>query len=81
EGNLVLLQDALSPSLYLDAEGWLQAVQTLERDWIVPALQALKRGDVQSVTVTLSGDEGVLACTTERRDLWKFWRRAVPLAS
>lgn len=78
EGNLVLLQDALAPALYLDAEAWLQAVQTLERDWIAPALQALKRGDVQSVTVTLSGDEGILACTTEKRDLWKIWRR--PLA-
>lgn len=80
EGNLVLLQDALAPALYLDAGAWTQAVEALEARWIAPTLQALRRGDVQSVTLTLSGDEGVLACTTERRDLWKLWRRPQPPA-
>lgn len=79
EGNLVLLQDALAPALYLDGAAWTQAVEALDTVWIAPALRALRRGDVQSVTVTLSGDDGVLACTTERRDLWKFWRRPRPL--
>lgn len=80
EGNLVLLQDALAPALYLDAAAWTQAVEALDRDWIAPALDALRRGDVQSVTVRLSGDEAAVAVTTERRDLWKFWRRPLPLA-
>lgn len=79
EGNLVLLQDALVPALYLDAAAWTEAVETLDRDWIAPAVDALRRGDVQSVTVRLSGDEATIAVTTERRDLWKFWRRPQPL--
>ncbi|MDY0055246.1 MAG: hypothetical protein RBS46_03020 [Methyloversatilis sp.] len=75
EGNLVLLQDALPAALYLDGAAWTQAVEAIDAQWITPALRALKRGDVQSVTVTLTGDDGVLACTTERLDLWKLWRR------
>lgn len=79
EGNLVLLTPALEPSLYLDGEAWTQAAEALDARWIAPALQALKRGELQSLTVTLTGDDGALACTTERRDLLKFWRRPLPL--
>lgn len=73
--NLVVLDAALAPSLYLDAEAWAQAALTLEQHWIVPALAALRRGDVQTLTLTLSGDDGRIDVTVQRRDLMKFWRR------
>jgi hypothetical protein len=78
-GNVIVLEHALQPSFYLDAEGWTQAVQMLETRWITPALDALKRGEVQSLTLTLSGDDARLDLTVQRRDLWKFWRRPRPV--
>ena len=73
--NLVVLDSALAPSLYLDAEAWAQAATALDTQWIVPALAALRRGDVQTLTLTLSGDNGRIDVTVHRRDLMKFWRR------
>ena len=71
----MLLDSALAPSLYLDAEAWAQAAAALDEQWIAPALAALKRGDVQTLTLTLSGDSGRVDVTVHRRDLMKFWRR------
>ena len=42
-------------------------------------LDALKRGEVQSLTLTLSGDDARLDLTVQRSDLWKFWRRPRPV--
>lgn len=75
EDNLVVLDRALAPSLYLDADAWTAAAAALDTQWIAPALTALKHGDVQTLTLTLSGDSGRVDVTVHRRDLMKFWRR------
>ena len=80
-GNLVVLDAALPASLYLDGERWTQAVEAIEAQWIAPALEALQRGEVQSVRLTLTGDDARLDVTVRRRDLIKLWRRPVPLAA
>jgi hypothetical protein len=36
---------------------------------------------VQSVRLTLTGDDARLDVTVRRRDLMKLWRRPVPLAA
>jgi hypothetical protein len=79
--NLIVLDAALRPSLYLDADAWAQAVTTIETHWIAPALAALKRGDVNTLALTLSGDGGRIDVTIQRRDLIKFWRRPFSLLS
>jgi len=38
---LVVLDDALHAALYGDTPEWNNAVQRLERDWMMPLLQAL----------------------------------------
>lgn len=78
--NLVVLDAALQSSLYLDLDGWAAAVTQINEQWIEPALAALKRGDVQTLTLTLTGDDGRLDVTVQRRDLMKFWRRPLSLS-
>ena len=40
--NLIVLDSALQPSLYLDFESWAAAVRQIDEHWIEPAL-ALKK--------------------------------------
>jgi hypothetical protein len=78
-GNVVLIDDALSPSLYLDHESWTRAVEAVDAQWIAPAAQALRSGEIRTLTLTLGGDDAQIEVTVRRADLMKFWRPARPL--
>lgn len=59
-------------SQYHDAGGWLDFLESLERDWIAPLLQALERGRIQSLSILVPGHQGY---HLKRWHLWRFWRR------
>lgn len=70
--------DALFEASRLGAvEAWVEAVRTLERDWLAPALDALDAGDLE--TLTLYDGQGTY--TLRRAMRWRVWRRGGFLAA
>ena len=71
---LVVLDDAQHAALYADAPGWSSALQRLERDWMMPLLQALKSNAIANAT--LITDTGMSFSLTSRqaRRWWRFRR-------
>lgn len=82
QGQTLAVLDALrAPARYGDAPGWAAASDALHRDWVVPALEALRTGRIGMLTVHLPTALGGLSVETIRSDLRRFWRRRKPLAS
>nr|WP_275691836.1 hypothetical protein [Burkholderia sp. Ax-1720] len=68
--------DALTvPFIQQDWAAWREALDTLERDWFAPALEALRAGVLRELSFTLCGDTGATTLAVTRGDLRKFWRR------
>jgi hypothetical protein len=73
--------DALNvPFIQQNWYDWHEALARLERDWFAPALAALRDGNLPRLTLTLTGDTGVVSYAVTRGALRKFWRRR-PLAT
>jgi hypothetical protein len=51
----------------------------LEQDWFTPLVQALKSGQLQSLTLHLTEPRQVQSLVIPRAQCWKFWRRTQPL--
>ncbi|HEX8964074.1 MAG TPA: hypothetical protein VF801_13815 [Rhodocyclaceae bacterium] len=80
-GRIAAVVDKLAaPARDLDALAWREALADLERDWIVPALDALRRGRCSSLHIAAFGEDASLDIDVSRLDLMKFWRRPQPLA-
>lgn len=75
--TLVELSPFAAPFLAQDWAAWQTALDTLERDWFAPALEALDAGNLGALNLTLAGDTGSVTLAATRRDLRKFWRRRV----
>ena len=75
--TLVELSPFAAPFIAQDWAAWQAARETLERDWFVPALEALDTGSLGALTLTLAGDTGSVTLAATRGDLRKFWRRRV----
>jgi hypothetical protein len=75
---LVVLDDAQHAALYGDTPEWNNAVQRLERDWMMPLLQAVKSNAISSVT--LLTDTGMSFSLTPRQAR-RWWRFRRPLAA
>lgn len=58
---------------------WRDHIARLERDWLAPALAALKAGRLDTLRLLAPGDEASVELTLRKRDLWKFWRSPAPL--
>ncbi|CAB3783152.1 regulator [Pararobbsia alpina] len=72
--------DALNvPFIQQNWYDWHDALARLERDWFAPALAALRDGSLPELTLTLTGDTGMVSYAVTRGALRKFWRRR-PLA-
>jgi hypothetical protein len=55
----------------LPGASWLERLRSLDRDWLGPALGALRRGAIERLQV--HANDSLL--TLQRRDLWRIWRR------
>jgi hypothetical protein len=73
--TLIEIDTLTTPFIQQDWHGWLAALDALERDWLAPALEALKSGAVRRLALTLCADTAFTTLTTTRADLRKFWRR------
>jgi hypothetical protein len=75
--TLVELNPFTAPFIAQDWAAWQAALDTLERGWFAPALQALDTGTLGALELTLAGDTGSVTLAATRGDLRKFWRRRV----
>lgn len=64
------LGDTMRQSVARDAN-----LERLDRDWLAPAVAALRRGIIRRLTLVAPGDHASVEITLTRPDLWKFWRR------
>lgn len=63
-----------------DALVWREAFAALERDWLSPALAALRSGRCRGLCLIGTGHGSGLRLDVRRRDLWRVWRRPLALA-
>jgi hypothetical protein len=76
--NLIVLAQARAAVQYGDVSRWQKFLVHLERDWIAPSMQALKRRELARLTLyTDTGRAFDLTAGAARR----WWRRRRPLAS
>lgn len=84
-GNVLCrLDHLLHPALALNAMNWRNALLALERDWIAPAVAALKSGECQALRLIgtdIHGAPRAVLHSLVRGNLWRFWRRPLPLAA
>ncbi|OHX17627.1 hypothetical protein BI343_11515 [Chromobacterium amazonense] len=78
--SLLVLDALQAAAQYRDAWGWREALERLERDWFAPLLQASRRGKLAQLTIIATGPAG-FELNIAPADLWKFWKRARPLAA
>ncbi|KAB2922595.1 MAG: hypothetical protein F9K30_12235 [Dechloromonas sp.] len=78
--QLVVLDSLLPPVLYEDSEGWRQAWQALDTDWLAPLGKALGR-PLRELNIVAPTIYGELCWSLRAADRWKFWRRSQPLAA
>ncbi len=80
EGVALVVLDALrGPAAYGEAGAWREGLETIERDWCVPLVEALKANRVEMVTVHSPCEIATLDFEATRRDLRAFWRRLKPM--
>jgi hypothetical protein len=82
EGVEAIIIDALRvPAAWGDAYEWRTRLESIERHWIAPLLDALREGRIGMLTLHAIGAGGSLQVETTRQDLRYFWRRPRPLAA
>lgn len=70
------------PARGRDALGWREALLAIERDWLVPALTAVRQGECVSMRLIGSGVQGAertVVYSLVRGNFWRFWQRPAPL--
>ncbi|OHX10897.1 hypothetical protein [Chromobacterium sphagni] len=81
DGDCLLMLDALQAAAqYRDAWGWREGLQRLERDWFAPLLRAVRQRRITELNLIATGPAG-FELQVKPADLWKFWKRALPLAA
>jgi hypothetical protein len=76
EGASTLVFDGfLEPALNSDWSYWLDAMHTLEDQWCVALLQALKDKQIQRLDLVFSDASSLTTFSLTPRHLWKFWAK------
>jgi hypothetical protein len=80
--TLAILDHLAASARTLDALAWREALLAFERDWLVPAIAALKRGQhaqLRMVGTRFGHLPATIAFDLKRSDLLRFWRKPRPL--
>ncbi len=76
ENTLVALDQLDASSTYGEWEDWQTSLSALDRSWFVPALAALKKGQLKTINICAPGKNNGKMFSTSRIDQLKFWRRS-----
>lgn len=84
-GRVLAIDERLAPPARAqDVLRWRTALLELERDWIAPAVAALKEGSCSELSVIgtrLHGAPAAVEFSLRRNDRWQFWKRPAPLTA
>lgn len=80
ERILVILDAAERAAAQADPGAWQRAVDELDGNWIAPLLDALRRGRLTGLTLSLPDAGNGIEAVLTRGALRRWWRRGVPLA-
>lgn len=72
---LLLLDRLQGPGLQADWGDWLAQLESLEQDWFAVLLPALRKRQLESLSLLLSGQERLLRIDVSTTSLRQFWRR------
>lgn len=75
---LAALDSLATPARTLEALAWREALLAFERNWLSPAVAALKRGECEGLRLIgtrLGGTPATVAFALKRSDLLRFWRK------
>lgn len=75
--GLIVLNSFQKFSYYHDLEGWLEALLSVEENWFVPLLAALKSKQLDQLTIRTELNEIKL----DKTDRYKFWKKKKTLNS
>ncbi len=78
---LIVLDNLRGAGQYGDVYGWQEGMQQLELQWFFPMLQALKNRKLAALTIHAGSGKKNRSFTLTPNDLWKIWRRSLPLKS
>jgi hypothetical protein len=78
--QIVVLDDLLGSVQYENGDAYRRALQSLESRWFAPLRAALATGTIRQLRIEASTAYAALTWESSRRDQWKLWRRAQPLA-
>jgi len=76
---LVVLDNLLQPARNLDLDAWRKQLSHIEAQWFTPVLAALKSRHITELRISAPGDRSTLEARLGAIDLWKLWRRPMPL--
>jgi hypothetical protein len=71
--GLLVLDSLIESAMASDWAEWLSIYQRLETDWFVPLLNALKDGQLERLSLTVSHNTGFATYATSTSSLRKFW--------
>lgn len=74
--GLLTLDSLIAPAMAGDWSEWLMRMQAMESIWFAPLLEALKNGQLDQLSITLSNNTALSTITSSKSSLRKFWRKA-----
>ncbi|MDB5763921.1 MAG: hypothetical protein JWQ21_2916 [Herminiimonas sp.] len=73
EHGLAVVDTLIEPALAGDWSVWLDRFHTLESDWFSPALEALKAGKIDAVSLIFSHGTHLSESSSGKQSVRKFW--------
>lgn len=81
-GNHLVVLDALpGKAKYRNAYGWRETLKDMEHSWFSPLHAALKKGEINQLTLTILNETSSQDFVITRSSLWKFWLVTKSLSS
>ena len=69
-----MVLDALpGKAKYRNAYGWRETLKDMEHSWFSPLYAALKKGEINQLTLTILNEASSQDFVITRSSLWKFW--------
>ncbi len=78
---LIVLSQLAGAAQYGDIARWREEVSALNRDWVGPLLEALRRRHFSRVVLVVPGNRSCERFEFSPADLLRFWRPAKPLSA
>jgi hypothetical protein len=75
ESGLLTLDSLIQPALTGEWSSWLEQLHFLESAWFAPLLQAMRQGQLDSLSLIITDSTHILELRTSRFSLKKFWRQ------